>query len=391
MKGMHPVTPRSAEDMALALREAAAKGRTVGAFGNNSKRLMAGPLLPADITISTAGLCRVLQYEPNDLTISVEAGMPFAELQTLLARHGQMIALDPPFSAQATAGGVVASNSSGPMRRCFGTARDLVIGMKFATLDGSIVSTGGMVVKNVAGLDMGKIMIGSFGTLAVMTSLNFRLHPLPEETHTFLFSFPGLEAVIEKRNAILQSVLRPMAMDIISPPAAARLGARGYVLAIRVSGSPSVLARYARELSGGELRVGPDDVKWWAQIQEFPGDFLRRQRNGVVLRISTKLSDTGALLRLISGASISRAASGVTYVYLTSWQAVQALWRAARENRWSAVVEFAPEENRTPPANDLWLLGESTRSRDSFAIMKKVKHMFDPNNLLNRSRLHGRI
>jgi glycolate oxidase FAD binding subunit len=383
--------PRSAEDLAFTLKEAATKQRTIEILGNNSKRLMAGPMLPADVAISTRALRRVLQYEPNDLTISVEAGMPFAELQKLLARNRQMIALDPPFSARATIGGVVASNSSGPMRRCFGTSRDLVIGMKFAMLDGHVVSTGGMVVKNVAGLDMGKMMIGSFGTLAVITSLNFRLHPLPEETHTFLFSFSELEAAMEKRNAIMQGVLRPMAMDIISPPAAARLEARGYVLAIRAAGSRNVLARYARELSGSERRMGSDDLNWWALVQEFPADFLRRQRNGVVLRIATKLSDTGAVLRLISGAAISRAASGVTYVYLTSWQGVPALWQDARENRWSAVVEFAPEENRSATGKDLWLSGSSPHSADSFDIMKKVKSMFDPDNLLNRSRLYGRI
>jgi glycolate oxidase FAD binding subunit len=388
--------PRSAEDLAFALRAAASKQRTIEIVGNNSKRLMAGPMLPADVAISTSALRRVLQYEPNDLTISVEAGMPFAELQKLLARNRQMIALDPPFSARATIGGVVASNSSGPMRRCFGTARDLVIGMKFATLEGHIVSTGGMVVKNVAGLDMGKTMIGSFGTLAAITSINFRLHPLPEETNTFLFSFSELEAAMEKRNAILRGVLRPLAVDLISPPAAARLGANGYILAIRAGGSRNVLARYARELSGSERRTGSDDLNWWALVQEFPADFLRRQRNGVVLRIATKLSDTEALLRLISGAAISRAASGLTYVYLTAWQAVPALWRAASENGWSAVVEFAPEENRSgagpsSPGKDLWLLGTSPHSADSFAIMKRVKSMFDPGNLLNRSRLYGRI
>ena len=150
---MQPVTPKTAEDLAFALRQASGKQRTVEVFGNNSKRLMAGPALPAEVTISTAGLRRILQYEPNDLTISVEAGMPFADLQAALAKNRQMIALDPPYYAKATIGGVVASNSNGPMRRLFGTARDLVIGMKFATLEGKLVSAGGMVVKNVAGLE----------------------------------------------------------------------------------------------------------------------------------------------------------------------------------------------------------------------------------------------
>lgn len=144
---MHRVTPSSAEDLAFALQEAGSKRRTIEITGNNSKRLMGGPVRPAEVLVCARGLRRVLQYEPNDLTISVEAGMAFADLQKLLAANGQMIALDPPFPAEATVGGIVSANSSGPMRRLFGTARDLIIGMQFATLEGRLVRTGGMVVK----------------------------------------------------------------------------------------------------------------------------------------------------------------------------------------------------------------------------------------------------
>ena len=350
---------------------------------------MGGPVRPAEVLVSTRGLRRVLQYEPNDLTISVEAGMLFADLQKLLGNNGQMIALDPPFSAQATIGGIVAANSSGPMRRLFGTARDLIIGMQFATLEGRLVRTGGMVVKNVAGLDMGKLMIGSFGTLAVISSLNFRLHPIPEQTCTFLLSFPDLDSIVEKRDLIARSILRPIALEIVSPPAAARLGASGYILAVRVSGSAAVLARYARELGGGERLTETAEADWWNCIACFPAEFVRRQPNGVVLRVSTRLTEIQTLLRLVSGPCISHAGSGVTYAYLTSWQALPALWQAAVQNGWSAAVEFAPEEKRA--SDELWLLGASPARANAFAIMKKVKQMFDPNNLLNRSRLYGRI
>ncbi len=386
---MQSVIPSSVRDLTTVLKEAAAERNSIEIAGNNSKRLMGGPILPADTKINTSALRRVLKYEPNDLTISVEAGMPFADLQALLAKNRQMVALDPPFFAKATVGGVVATNSSGPMRRTYGTARDQIIGMKFATLAGKQVSSGGMVVKNVAGLDMGKLMIGSFGTLAVITSVNFRLHPMPELTHTFVFSFNDVEQLIEKRNSILYSVLRPIALDIISPPAATRLGLRGHVLALRAGGSPKVLERYERELQDGTRMTGAEDTIFWTQIREFAGDFLRRQPNGLVLRISSKMSDLPALLRLVSGACICRAASGITYVYLSSWQGVAALWEAAADNGWSAAVEFAPNETRA--GKELWLLGSSKESGEAFAMMKKVKGMFDPDMLLNRSRLYGRI
>jgi glycolate oxidase FAD binding subunit len=386
---MQSVIPSTVRDLGTALKEASAKQRTVEIAGNNSKRTMGGPTLPADTTVNTGGLRRVLKYEPNDLTISVEAGMPFADLQALLAKNRQMVALDPPFFAKATVGGIVATNSSGPMRRSYGTARDQVIGMKFVTMAGKQVTVGGMVVKNVAGLDIGKLMIGSFGTLAAITSVNFRLHPMPEQMHTFVFSFGTLEELIEKRNSILYSVLRPMALDIISPPAATRLGLRGHVLALRAGGSPKVLARYEKELQGGTRMTGAEDTIFWTQIREFSGDFMRRQPNGVVLRISSALGEISTVLRLVSGACICRAASGVTYVYLSSWQGVAALWQAAAEHNWSAVVEFAPLETRT--SRDLWLLGSSKEADEAFAMMKKVKQMFDPDMLLNRARLYGRI
>ena len=355
---------------------------------------MAGPILPAGTVVSTAALRRVLQYERNDLTVSVESGMPFSELQALLAKQGQMIALDPPLFPQATVGGVIASNSSGPMRYAFGTARDMVIGMTFATLEGRLVKTGGMVVKNVAGLDMGKLMIGSFGTLAVITSVNFRVHSLPAETKTFIFAFADLASAIGKRDAVARSVLQPMALDLLSPAAAVRFdrpgfNMRGYVLAVRAGGSRAVLDRYERDLQGSEQLSDTAEIDFWQQVREFTPAFLRRQPSGIVLRISTTLSDMAPLLQLISDPCISRAGSGVTYAYLTNPQGLAPLWTAAAERHWSAVVEFAPDDFRG--GNPLWLEAASPRAPGSFDMMSKVKQMFDPLTLLNRSRLYGRL
>lgn len=387
---MAALAPTSANELAEILKEAASRSKSISVVGNNSKRLMAGPMTTADMVISTAGLRRIIQYEKNDLTVSVESGVPFVELQAVLKKNGQMIALDPPFAGQATTGGVVASNFSGPMRRAFGTPRDLVIGMRIATLEGKFVKSGGMVVKNVAGLDIGKLMIGSFGTLAVITSINFRVHSLPQETRTFLLTFPDLESAIEQRNAILSSFLQPIAVDLISPAAAARLDMRGYTLAIRAAGSPGVLKRYARDVGNREdVLAGEQEISWWRIVREFSPEFLQRQPGGVVLRISTNLSDIGHLLKLVSGPCISHAASGVTYAYLSSWQGVPSLWNAAMERGWSAVVEFAPDEIRM--TKDLWLERSPGHNAETFAMMKRIKQMFDPHNLLNRSRLYGRI
>src|SRR5580693_5859098 len=162
------------------LHSSAAPHRSIELYGANSKRFMAGPVAPAIVRISTAGMKRILKYEPRDLTISVEAGIPYVELTRELAKNGQMIPLAGPYSSEATIGGTVAANISESRRRGYGTARDLVIGMEFATLEGKLVRSGGMVVKNVAGLDMGKLMLGSSATLAAITTVNFKLLPIPE-------------------------------------------------------------------------------------------------------------------------------------------------------------------------------------------------------------------
>src|ERR687883_1494657 len=148
-----------------------------------------------DQIIETTGLNRVVEYEPADLTVTVEAGMRFAELQQRLAEEGQFLALDPPAAEGATIGGVIATNASGPLRFAYGTARDLVIGTRVANPDGTLTRAGGRVVKNVAGYDLTKLYIGSLGTLGVIVELSFKLAPIPPVLSTVVGSFGGLEQV----------------------------------------------------------------------------------------------------------------------------------------------------------------------------------------------------
>ncbi len=381
--------PSTEQELAALLHNACARGQTIRLYGDDSKRLAAGPVLPADMAVSTVGLNRILQHERNDLTISVQAGMRFSDLQTYLRRHNQMIALDPPFSADATVGGILAADSNGPLRKRFGTVRDQVIGLTLVTVDGRIVKAGGMVVKNVAGLDISKLMIGSFGTLAAIASVNLRVHPRPPATQTFLFSLGEVEAALVRRDEIMVSPLTPISIELLSPPAAARLGRRHFLLAVRAAGSPAVLARYARDLNADEVLLGDDEAAFWNLTSNYTSDFLARSPNGVVLRLGTPLTALAQLFRIGAGTYVSRAASGVTYAYCNSWETCQSVWTAACELGWSAAVAFAPHALRADKR--LWRLPLSAEHSNGFAMMKKVKSMFDPGNLLNRSRLYGRL
>ncbi len=380
--------PSSPEELCHALASANSSGNTIELFGANTKHLMAGPIAPAAVRLSTCALKRVLQYEPRDLTISVESGLPFAELNALLARNNQMIPLDGPWTEEATVGGMVAANISGERRRLYGTARDLVIGMKFATLEGKLVQTGGMVVKNVAGLDMGKLMIGSFGTLAAIASVNFKLTPRPAVSRTVVFTLDDLHAAMEVRNEAIRGVLNPVAVDLLNPVLSAQLGLKNFNLAIMFAGNQAVIERSLREASAlapcRALSV-EDEQRFWSSLHSVTPRFLEKFRDtAAVLRISTTLAQCGDALQSIEGPAYAHAASGIIRGWFTRQENAARCMADATKRGWKTVVEFSSEALR--PHLTLW----PEPGRD-FAIMKEIKNMFDPGNLLNRGRLYGQL
>ena len=341
------VLPHSPQALAEALASAAAEKRSITIAGASSKHLMAGPIVPADVTISTTAMCRVLQYEPRDLTISVEAGMRYAELNRLLAQNRQMVPLDPPFSDTATIGGILSANSSGPRRRLYGTARDLVIGMKFATLEGKLVQSGGMVVKNVAGLDMGKLMIGSFGTLAAIAVVNFKLLPMPAVEASFLLSFETLDDAIAARDRILKGVT----------------AARGHRPAESAGGRPARLQGALARGAGGRqcgrgraLRAancGPrcrssgrrGRARFWRHVRGVHAALSgeARARRGGARFLHAGASERGD--GVVRDARPSRAPVRASVMRISTTRKPAARWMASAERRgWKAVIEFAPDD-----------------------------------------------
>jgi glycolate oxidase FAD binding subunit len=374
---MDIVRPGTSKDMAAALRTAAEARKTIRLGGSFTKDSMGGPVVEGDVRITTCALTRVLQYEPKDLTISVEAGMPWARLADLLASNRQMIPLDPPFFSKATVGGVLAANTSGPRRRLFGTARDQVIGMEFATLEGKVIQSGGMVVKNVAGLDMAKLLIGSFGTLGAIVSANFKLTPIPEASGTWVFRFDSAPEAVKAAATIRAGVLQPATLDILNPPASDRVGIRGWALIVEAGGVPGVLARYDRELSGATRLAEDDADRLQTAVREFIPSFLAEHPGSAVLRIASPLKGIGeALQRYKDTEVLCRAGSGVTWVCAEPG----AILRASADS----VLEWAPPSQRGSVAQ--W-----EPAKPAFQVMKDLKGLFDPKGLLNPGRLYGRI
>jgi glycolate oxidase FAD binding subunit len=374
MTMMEPGTP---EELATALREAAEAGQTIQLGGAFSKNAMGGRVVDAAVQITTGLMRRVRQYEPRDLTISVEAGMPWCELEALLAGNGQMVPLDPPLRQKATVGGVLAANCSGPRRRLYGTARDVVIGMTFATMEGKLVRCGGMVVKNVAGLDMAKLMIGSMGTLAAIAVVNFKLAPAPAGSLTFVGEFADAEGAFAARDVMLKGVLQPAAMDVLNPEAARRCGRSGWVLALRAGGSDAVLSRYRRDLQGLEGLEGAAEHKFWEAVEEFTPRFLAEHPDGAMVRGSCQLQEIRGVVESMPGAVVCRAGNGVLYGHFST-TAVAEVWMQKTGSL--CVMEYGQSTGERWP-----------RPGGDLATMRKIKAMLDPKNLLNPGRLYGRI
>jgi glycolate oxidase FAD binding subunit len=381
---MTTLAPTSDKELASALVETAAAGQRIRLEGAATKSAYAGPLPEADVAVTTNGLARVLAYEPRDLTISVEAGVRYQELERIVAAEGQMLPLDPPFAAAATIGGIVAANTCGPRRRLYGAVRDQVIGMRLATLDGELIDSGGMVVKNVAGLDLAKLLIGSFGTLAAIASVNFKLAPRPAGHRTFVYSAATPEPVLERRRSLLAGVLQPAAVDLLNPAGAALVGLAGHCLVVRAAGSPAVLDRYGRELDGAAVYEGSVEETLWERIREFVPALLGAAPGCAVVRAAATLAAIGGITAQAPGPALARAASGVAYLGFPSaeeacrWMASPAAAGA------SAVLEAGPQQERQ--RRELW-----PAPGDDLPLMREMKALFDPRNLLNPGRLYGRL
>ena len=349
---------------------------------------MAGPITAGVVRISTAKLNQVVQYEPKDLTISVRAGMRFADLSQILAANGQMIPLDGPYDNQATVGGMIAANISGSRRRGYGTARDWVIGMQFATMDGNLVQSGGMVVKNVAGLDMGKLMIGSFGTLAAIATVNFKLAPIPGATITVVLPTAGARQAFEIAAESMRGALNPVAVDVLNPRLASLMGlASLHTVVLSYAGNAAVVERTIRELShqnGVQALRGQLETDFWNAIRDITPKHLAANPEGAVTRLSVPLKGSEAVMGTLSGPCLAHAGSGVLRGWFDTGSAAAASVASATLAGAKGVVEFSPNSVKSPEA--LW-----PAPGGDFEIMKQVKQMFDPNGLLNQGRLYGRI
>src|SRR5712664_2270130 len=207
------IDPGTESELAEVLRLSNDAGLAVIPRGGGTKLGWGNPPARADLILSTARLNEILEYAWADLTVTVEAGCTIQRLQETLAQHGQRLALDPLWPEKATVGGVLSTNDSGALRLRFGALRDLIIGATIALPDGTLASSGGKVVKNVAGYDLPKLVTGALGTLGVITRAVFRLHPLPRSKRACSITAANAEEARRLIHAIQNSKLAHTALQ----------------------------------------------------------------------------------------------------------------------------------------------------------------------------------
>jgi glycolate dehydrogenase FAD-binding subunit len=214
--GLRPrffVEPGTEKELAAVLRASNEMGLAIIPRSGGTKMGWGNPPTRADMILSTARLNRIVEHVWSDLTVTVQAGCTFQKLSDALAQHGQRLGLDPLWPEQATIGGILSTNDSGAMRLKFGALRDLIIGVTLALPDGTLASSGGKVVKNVAGYDLPKLATGAYGTLGVITRAIFRLHPLPRNVRSFSASRGSAEETQRLMHAVQDSQLAHTALQ----------------------------------------------------------------------------------------------------------------------------------------------------------------------------------
>ena len=383
-------TPATPDALAKTLAWATETGRTVVVRGGGTKLGWGPPPGPVDLLLSTTAMSAVVEHRHGDLTATVQAGATLAETNAVLSRHRQWLPLDPPWGDRATIGGIVATNDSGPRRQRHGAPRDLIIGMTMARADGLLAKTGGIVVKNVAGYDLARLLTGSFGCLSVILTATFKLAPLAEASRTVAVEFPASAQCGPFAADLLARASTPTALELATPPAAMLIRFES-VEAVAVEQAEQA-ATLARSHDGTPVILsGDDETAVWrahdARVFEREGTIVKLVI--VPSEVSSTLAwlDAAAKTRQLDYVVTGRAGLGVLYVGLHGAVSEQAAFVSALRDRLpagrgSAVIQRADPELKA--LVDVWgPVGDGLR------IMQEVKRRFDPTGTLNPGRGPG--
>jgi glycolate oxidase FAD binding subunit len=379
-EGKSVYSPRTTEEIAAVARHAHANNLAIEITGSGTKRSWGNPVA-ADLLLDTTRVNRILEHPWQDLTCTVEAGCLWSDLQQTLARHNQFVALDPLWPTRATVGGIVATNDSGALRHRYGSLRDLILGMTLVLADGTIARTGGKVVKNVAGYDLHKLMIGGFGTLGVIAEVTFRLHPLPLHAETFTVSAPQAGQLAALMAAIRNSHLLTQGLQL-------RGNSQGFHLDIQLNAhpdakQPALLATMTK--AAGLSLVESTDVVWQAR------ESLFENAEAFTLKATMLPASVTAIAEYVArcGATSVIQSKGIAFIEMpapdhNSVMHIEQLEDLVEKEGGSVTILKNPASLK----HDLdVILSEPA----ALPLMREIKRQFDPERILNPGRFLGGI
>lgn len=385
--------PDSEQQLAAILSMANEVGVAVIPRGGGTKLDWGNPPKRAELVLSTARLNRILEHAWADLTVTVEAGCTLHSLQKTLAQHGQRLAFDGLWPERATIGGVLSTNDSGALRLRFGALRDLIIGVTLALPDGTLASSGGKVVKNVAGYDLPKLATGALGTLGVITRAVFRLHPLPRATTTLTCVTDRAEKA--KRvfaqlsdSKLAYSALQARFPDVEKPEV---------FLDVLFEGTPPGISQQIAQLQSlaSPLSFAESDHSVWMARERLHSQSSRYDGFSTMIRISAHPADAIPAIGNLCTMAVGRAnfkavvhATGLGTVHMTGEKeqvsSLAKVFRKRMENAGGSMVVLG----RSALTDDFNAWGNAG---DALSLMRAVKHQLDPKSTLNPGRFVGGI
>jgi glycolate oxidase FAD binding subunit len=395
VEGVEPslvVEPGSVEETSELMKLAAREGLVVAPRGGKTKMHLGDPPRELDLILSTARMDGVIEHVPGDQVVRVQAGIRLDDLQDHLSGADQMLAIDPP-ERGATIGGIIAANSSGPRRYKYGTIRDLIIGITVVLHDGTVAKAGSKVVKNVAGYDLSKLFTGSLGTLGIIATANFRLHPVPEAARTVAVEVESPQEAGEAAQTIMHSQIEATAVELHWSEDIRLLT----VLVESIQSGVEAKVETASFLLKpfGEVReLSDEEMENLGPLQPpAAGD------DEVVIKIAAPPADLAHVLGSVLGAAERRslghprltghAASGVTFVGFSGGDEDAAHFLGELREIWvrrggSVTLQKAPLvlKNRVGTWDD---------GGDYLGLARRVKEKFDPRWGLNPGRFIGGI
>lgn len=439
------IFPRNTQEVSEVVKFANRKALTIVPWGSGSKMSMGNPLERLDLVICTSRMNHMLDVDTSNLTITVEAGVKFRDIQARLATEedrcylpledlateaeevicsdrshsGCFLPIDPSCSNTATIGGVVAANSAGPRRLLYNLPRDMILGVRVVAPNGEIAGAGGKTVKNVSGYDISKLMVGSMGSLGILCEMTFKLLPLPEKMETLLLSFNSFSDASDLANRIFETTLLPAAVEVMNSTSFANLRMGDipefdpdkYVVAVAFEAFQEAVERMVTDIKDMAMTFGAKThasikshahLRFWLAVSDLDSTLAGKFSGLIKAKLNYRISEWKDIFEFvekilsqngIEHAILAHAGSGICLINLlmdqgsdglmnNAVEAIGQLLERGREAGGNMIIQRAP----TRLKNRLKVWGDSG---SDFVVMKRLKGQLDPSGIMCPGRFVG--